>query len=295
MTLDQLEIMDLIAKTGSFKAAAHLLHRTQPTLSIAIKKLEAEFNLKLFDRDAYRPSLTEQGRIFLHWAKPCLEAFRKLKVIGHELGNQKIEVELVIGIDPLVRWESLQNLLATCLKDQASTELVLRSVILDEGVTAVLAGSLDFAIAPQKVEHQDIESIFLERVRLIPVMAKGLLPSTDEQKSKSAWLRERPQIIVESTGSSSRGTSGLGLLPGGKRCFVSDHAMKRELILKGYGWGRLAAHEVSMELATGELSLIECDEVRFEDLDLFALRNRNRALGPIARQFWGSLSALGGL
>ena len=47
MTFDQIEILEKIVEKGSFKAAAEALHRTQPTLSVAIKKLEDEFELLL--------------------------------------------------------------------------------------------------------------------------------------------------------------------------------------------------------------------------------------------------------
>lgn len=47
MTIDQLETLEMIVEKGSFKAAAEALHKTQPSLSVAIKKLEDEFDLKL--------------------------------------------------------------------------------------------------------------------------------------------------------------------------------------------------------------------------------------------------------
>lgn len=292
MTLDQIEIMELIVEKGSFKAAAAHLRRTQPTLSIAIKKLEAEFNFQIFDRDAYRPVLTDKGRIFLHWAKPCLEAFRKLELIGSELGQQKDEVELTVGVDPLVRLDSLQLLLSSCMSQRKSTELVLRSIILDQGVEGVIAGNLHFAIAPVRIENQVLESVFFERIELLAVMNPNLAPTEDEVKKGNSWLRDRTQIIVESGSKRPEKPQGLGLLSGARRCYVSDHAMKRDLILKGYGWGRLARHEIEKELREGRLLKIDHGEVKSETLELFAIRNRERVLGPIARSFWGQLGTL---
>ena len=46
MTLEQLKILSQIVKHGSLKAAATALHKTQPALSIAIKKLEEELVFK---------------------------------------------------------------------------------------------------------------------------------------------------------------------------------------------------------------------------------------------------------
>ncbi|MBC7465978.1 MAG: LysR family transcriptional regulator [Bdellovibrio sp.] len=72
MTFDQLETLEMIVEKGSFKAAADHLHKTQPSLSVAIKKLEEEFDLKLFNRDQYRPKLTAEGIVFYNWAKQTL-------------------------------------------------------------------------------------------------------------------------------------------------------------------------------------------------------------------------------
>jgi DNA-binding transcriptional LysR family regulator len=64
-------------ESGSFKAAAAKLHKTQPALSVAIRKLEDEFQLSLFDRSEYRPKLTAQGRVFHEQARESLLAFRR--------------------------------------------------------------------------------------------------------------------------------------------------------------------------------------------------------------------------
>ena len=60
MTLDQIRVLSTIVQTGSFRGAAELLHRTQPTLSVAIRNLEREFGFELFDWANYRPVLTTE-------------------------------------------------------------------------------------------------------------------------------------------------------------------------------------------------------------------------------------------
>ncbi len=52
MTFDQLKILVAIADHGSVLAAARALHRTQPTINVAMRKLEEELNLLLFDRSS---------------------------------------------------------------------------------------------------------------------------------------------------------------------------------------------------------------------------------------------------
>ena len=54
-TLDQLQIFHAVAESGSFSAAARRLNRTQSVISYAIANLEAQLEVKLFDRDWRAP------------------------------------------------------------------------------------------------------------------------------------------------------------------------------------------------------------------------------------------------
>ena len=98
MTLDQMLTIEAIVQEGSFKAAADFLHKSQPSISMAIKKLEEEYQIILFSRDEYRPSLTTEGRIFFEKTKLVLKEFRELESIAHQMTRGE-EVELRISID----------------------------------------------------------------------------------------------------------------------------------------------------------------------------------------------------
>jgi DNA-binding transcriptional LysR family regulator len=79
----QLKSFIAIAETGTFGHAAAAVNRTQPALSLQIKKLEKQLSCSLFDRSARRVSLTPEGEIFLGYAKRMLqlqwEAFSRLR------------------------------------------------------------------------------------------------------------------------------------------------------------------------------------------------------------------------
>ena len=72
-----------IAETGTFSNAADTVGRTQSALSLQIKKLEDGLGCQLFDRTARRVKLTDQGEIFLGYAKRIIqlqwEAYSRLK------------------------------------------------------------------------------------------------------------------------------------------------------------------------------------------------------------------------
>lgn len=71
-TLAQLEAFSGIVRTGSFHAAARLLHVTQPTVSQRIRELEAAVGARLFVRQKPRPQLTAEGHALVDYARRLL-------------------------------------------------------------------------------------------------------------------------------------------------------------------------------------------------------------------------------
>lgn len=73
----------VISETGSFSRASHLVGRTQSALSLQIKKLEENLSCHLFNRSKRKATLTEQGEVFLGYAKRILqlqnEVYNRLK------------------------------------------------------------------------------------------------------------------------------------------------------------------------------------------------------------------------
>jgi DNA-binding transcriptional LysR family regulator len=69
MDLNPLRVFLTVASEKSFSRAAEKLLRTQPAISLAIQKLEAELQEKLIDRSAKELLLTDAGRIVFEYAR----------------------------------------------------------------------------------------------------------------------------------------------------------------------------------------------------------------------------------
>ena len=72
MELTQLEFFVMVVEQGSFSKAAERVYRTQPAVSIAIRRLEEEIGAPLFDRSQKTPLLTEVGELVYDYAKRML-------------------------------------------------------------------------------------------------------------------------------------------------------------------------------------------------------------------------------
>ena len=72
MDLFLLETFVTVAREGSFSRAAARLHRTQPAVSQAIRKLERELGEPLLDRSSRDGTLTDAGQVLLDYAQRLL-------------------------------------------------------------------------------------------------------------------------------------------------------------------------------------------------------------------------------
>jgi DNA-binding transcriptional LysR family regulator len=76
LDVNQLEVLVAVATEQSFSRAAEALHRTQPAVSQAIRRLEAELGEPLFDRSSKDGTLTDAGRVLFDFAEQMLNLRR---------------------------------------------------------------------------------------------------------------------------------------------------------------------------------------------------------------------------
>jgi DNA-binding transcriptional LysR family regulator len=72
MEFSQLEFFVTVVEEGSFSKAALRVYRTQPAVSIAIRRLEEEIGSPLFERSQKTPTLTDAGKLLYDYAKRIL-------------------------------------------------------------------------------------------------------------------------------------------------------------------------------------------------------------------------------
>src|SRR5262245_56447204 len=85
MHLQDLTVFATVASERSFSRAAKRLHRTQPAVSQAIRRLEDELGDRLFDRSSRDGTLTEAGRLLQDYASRLLRLSADASVALREL------------------------------------------------------------------------------------------------------------------------------------------------------------------------------------------------------------------
>lgn len=133
LSIDQLRSFMMIAEHGSYTKAAEKLFRTQPAISLQMKRLEEQLGAPLFARVGRESRLTEAGRMLIGYARRIIElnqeAIGRLSVV-EAAGTVKIGVLEEVTLRPLVglltRFGRLCTKIKIELEVSTSWELVKR-------------------------------------------------------------------------------------------------------------------------------------------------------------------------
>ena len=97
MTLTELRYIVAVARERHFGRAAAACFVSQPTLSVAVKKLEDELDVKIFERHPHDVSVTRVGERIVEQARLVLEQSRAIRTIAEE-GQDELKGELRLGV-----------------------------------------------------------------------------------------------------------------------------------------------------------------------------------------------------
>jgi len=109
MDISQLEVFLSVAQEKSFSRAAESLHRTQPAVSQAVRRLEAELGEPLFDRSSKDGTLTAAGKVLLDFAQQMMNlrqhahsAIRELRDLHRGKLTLSANEYTVMGLLPVI-------------------------------------------------------------------------------------------------------------------------------------------------------------------------------------------------
>lgn len=284
MTLDQLQIFKAIAEQGGLHAASKVLNRTQPTLSTGIKNLEAELGVELLNRSGYRVSLTPAGETLLTKAKEILTQVENFQALAKEL-TMGIEPVIKIAIDYLAPLDIVLPLIANFQNKLDTTQIELNFEVLSGAEAKLDSNQVNLAITPFVASEQDKEITRLCEVKIIPVISTKLIKAN----SKKLDLTKLPQIIVKSSGKSDS-IPPSQIASTQKVWTVSDHLIKKELIISGFGWGHLETTSITNELNKKILKELKTKSLGPKKLPLYLVRSKKQPFGPVAQKLWEQLA-----
>lgn len=149
LRIKHLQLLVTLGEAGSLRAAAELLHLTQPALSKALGEIESAFEAQLFTRLARGVEPTEQGLIVIQGAAMLLQ---ELAHLGQETSRKPHAMILRIGAPPFVAQGYLPAVLSVLSVQEPSVRVQLQEERVPLLVEHLLGGRLDALISSYPTE-----------------------------------------------------------------------------------------------------------------------------------------------
>jgi DNA-binding transcriptional LysR family regulator len=142
MDLGALKIFLAVAQERSFSRAAAKVHRTQPAVSQAVRRLEVELGEQLFDRSSKTGTLTEAGRMLQNYGQRLVRLAEETESAVRELRDMRRGRVLIGANEAAVH--TLLPLIARFRQRYPDITIDVRRVPARQIAVEVQQGSLDF-------------------------------------------------------------------------------------------------------------------------------------------------------
>ena len=193
MTLTELKYIVAVARERHFGKAADACFVSQPTLSVAVKKLEEELDVKLFERSANEITVTPLGEEIVRQAQSVLEQAANIKDIAKR-GKDPLAGALKLGVIYTIAPYLLPDLVR-----QVITHLPQMPLMLQENFTVKLlemlrTGEIDCAILAEPFPDAGLavaplyDEPFFAAVPMQHPLAKLSSVTTEALKSETMLL-----------------------------------------------------------------------------------------------------------
>lgn len=182
-----------VAEEKHFGRAARRLNMAQPPLSQAMKRLELELGIDLFDRSRRVPELTDAGRVFLTEARKTLIQAHLARQMAQRAASKQAEVRIAF-IGPAL-FNFLPDMLVFHRKERPEVETRLLEMPSQTQIKAVLAGEVDIGLLSAMTEQvTGLASMVVERSdRRVAVYADW--PIADRDGVRLEELAAYPLIL----------------------------------------------------------------------------------------------------
>ena len=193
MTLTELKYIVAVARERHFGKAAEACYVSQPTLSVAVKKLEEELDVKLFERSANEVSVTALGEDIVRQAQSVLEQAANIKEIAKR-GKNPLTGSLALGVIYTISPYLLPDLVRQMIHRTPDMPLMLQENFTVKLLEMLRTGEIDCAILAEPFPDAGLaiaplyDEPFLAAVPSNHPLAKQIDVSTEQLKNETMLL-----------------------------------------------------------------------------------------------------------
>jgi len=264
ITLEAIELVDAIARHGSFAGAAERLHKVPSTVSYAVAKLEDQLDLALFTRNGPRVTLTPAGQELVREGRWLLDSARQLESRLRQIATG-FESELRLMHDSLIPTEAFNHDICAFEDLNCGTRLRITSEVMTGTWEALREGRADIIVAAGEgpagggYKAVNVGSLGFG----FCVTPTHPLARLGRPLSRSDLLEHTAVVVGDSARSLDDRT--VGLQSGQRRITVPSIRAKIACQIAGLGHGFLPRACVRAELQSGVLVELPVEEPRPEE------------------------------
>lgn len=283
-TLRQLELLDAVARCGSFSRASTEVHLTQPAVSMQIKQLESTLGLPLFEHMGKEIRLTEAGRETLRSGQAVARELANLKqTLANLQGLKGGSLTVSVASTASVFAARLMALFRSLHPDvQLSLNVVNRETLLkhlsENTCDLVLMGT------PPAGHHLDARP-FMDNPLVIIAAARH--PLAGAQHVSLNRLLEEP-LVSREQGSGTRSALEKFLaergLPFKPAMDMNKNEAIKQAVEAGLGVGLVSLHTVQAELDSGQLCVLDVEGFPLKR-QWYLVQREGKRLSPAAEAF----------
>ena len=194
MTLTELKYIVAVARERHFGRAAEACFVSQPTLSVAIKKLEDELGTQIFERRTNEVTVTTAGERIVGQAQRVLDEAAQIKELAR-LGQDPLAGPLQLGVIYTISPYLLPGLVRQLLKDVPQMPLLLTENYTVKLLELLKNGEIDVAVMALPLPESGLmtqavydEEFIVAVPRHHPWAKRKAIPSEDLKRERMLLL-----------------------------------------------------------------------------------------------------------
>lgn len=285
LTPDALAMLQSIAASGSFAAAARALGLVPSTLTYRVRQIEDALDVLLFDRRSRQARLTPAGAELLREGSRLLE---EIDAVANRVKRVATgwEAQLTIAVDGIISRPVMMELSQAFLALAPPTRLRLRDETMQGTLQALTSGQADLAIGViEPTTHADIHGKLLGDVRFVLAVAPHHPLADAPEPVTDAMLRQYRAVAVADSVTRGNGFT-VGLLGGQDVFTVASMHAKLDAQLRGIGAGFVPEPMACVFVETGRLIVRQTERAQRVSRLHYAWRSAPRQEQGRALQWW---------
>ena len=283
LTPDALAMLQTIATTGSFAAAARALGVVPSALTYRVRQIEDALDVLLYDRSSRQARLTEAGAELLREGARLLE---DIDAVANRVKRVATgwEPQITIAVDSIISKATVMELCESFFSLNPPTRIKLRDETLSGTLEALTSGQADLALGvADSSTNAGIHAKPLGDVLFVYAVAPHHPLADAPEPLKDELIRQHRAIAVADTVTRGRGMT-FGLLGGQDVFTVATMKDKLDAQLRGLGSGFVPECMARAYIDTGRLVVKKMDRVQRNVRVSYAWRSvarsgHGRALG----------------